>query len=37
MQQQAIESIPLAKKSGFNNFSVDLIYGTPDLLMKNGR
>lgn len=28
---QAIESITLAKKSGFNNFSVDLIYGTPGL------
>ena len=28
---QALESILLAKKSGFKNFSVDLIYGTPGL------
>ena len=28
---QAIESISLAQKEGFNNFSVDLIYGTPGL------
>lgn len=28
---QALESIVLAKKAGFNNFSVDLIYGTPGL------
>jgi len=28
---QALESILLAKKAGFNNFSVDLIYGTPGL------
>lgn len=28
---QAFESIALAKNAGFNNFSVDLIYGTPDL------
>ncbi len=29
--KQALESILLTKKSGFNNFSVDLIYGTPGL------
>ncbi len=28
---QALESILLAKKTGLNNFSVDLIYGTPGL------
>ncbi|KAA9039324.1 radical SAM family heme chaperone HemW [Ginsengibacter hankyongi] len=28
---QAFESIVLAKDAGFNNFSVDLIYGTPGL------
>ena len=28
---QAFESISLAKDAGFNNFSVDLIYGTPGL------
>jgi len=28
---QAVDSILLAKKSDFNNFSVDLIYGTPGL------
>ena len=28
---QALESISLAKEAGFNNFSVDLIYGTPGL------
>jgi oxygen-independent coproporphyrinogen III oxidase len=28
---QAFESILLAKDAGFNNFSVDLIYGTPGL------
>jgi oxygen-independent coproporphyrinogen III oxidase len=28
---QAFESVTLAKKTGFNNFSVDLIYGTPGL------
>ena len=28
---QAFESILLAKNAGFNNFSVDLIYGTPGL------
>ena len=28
---QALGSVILAKKSGFNNFSVDLIYGTPGL------
>ena len=28
---QALDSILLAKKSGFNNFSLDLIYGTPGL------
>jgi oxygen-independent coproporphyrinogen III oxidase len=28
---QAFESILLAKNEGFNNFSVDLIYGTPGL------
>ncbi|HEY5408313.1 MAG TPA: radical SAM family heme chaperone HemW [Ginsengibacter sp.] len=28
---QALDSVILAKKSGFNNFSVDLIYGTPGL------
>lgn len=28
---QAVESIVLAKNAGFNNFSVDLIYGTPGL------
>jgi oxygen-independent coproporphyrinogen-3 oxidase len=28
---QALESILLAKKAGFNNFSADLIYGTPGL------
>ncbi len=29
--RQAFESISLAKDAGFNNFSVDLIYGTPGL------
>ena len=28
---QALECIAMAKKAGFNNFSVDLIYGTPEL------
>ena len=28
---QALDSILLAKKSGFNNFSIDLIYGIPGL------
>ncbi|MGH2647385.1 MAG: radical SAM family heme chaperone HemW [Ginsengibacter sp.] len=28
---QALESISLARDKGFNNFSVDLIYGTPGL------
>src|ERR1700690_794673 len=28
---QALESVTLAKKTSFNNFSVDLIYGTPGL------
>ena len=28
---QAKESIKLAKDAGFNNFSIDLIYGTPNL------
>ncbi len=28
---QAIECINLANKAGFNNFSIDLIYGTPGL------
>ena len=28
---QAFESILLAKNAGFNNFSIDLIYGTPGL------
>ena len=28
---QALDSVILTKKSGFNNFSVDLIYGTPGL------
>lgn len=28
---QAIESISLTKEAGFNNFSIDLIYGTPGL------
>ena len=28
---QALECITLAKKAGFHNFSVDLIYGTPGL------
>lgn len=28
---QSFESIALAKNAGFNNFSVDLIYGTPGL------
>ncbi|HWH62985.1 MAG TPA: coproporphyrinogen-III oxidase family protein, partial [Ginsengibacter sp.] len=30
-KRQAFESISLAKDAGFNNFSVDLIYGTPGL------
>jgi oxygen-independent coproporphyrinogen-3 oxidase len=30
-KQQAIQSIVLAKNAGFNNLSVDLIYGTPGL------
>jgi oxygen-independent coproporphyrinogen-3 oxidase len=29
--RQALESIALAKETGFTNFSVDLIYGTPGL------
>ncbi|MEO8412560.1 MAG: radical SAM family heme chaperone HemW [Ginsengibacter sp.] len=29
---QALESISLVKQAGFDNFSVDLIYGTPGLL-----
>ncbi len=37
--QQAIDSIKLIKSSGYNNFSADLIYGTPTLsdeeLIKN--
>ncbi len=28
---QALNCIALAKESGFNNFSIDLIFGTPDL------
>lgn len=31
---QALESIILAKKAGFDNFSVDLIYGTPGLTVE---
>ncbi len=30
-RQQALECILLAKEAGFNNFSADLIYGTPGL------
>lgn len=29
--QQALQSIRLAQQQGFNNFSIDLIYGTPTL------
>ena len=33
--QQALESIQLAKQYGFDNISIDLIYGTPTLSMQH--
>ena len=31
---QSVESVLLAKKTGFKNISIDLIYGLPDMTMK---
>ena len=35
--KKAIQSIEIAKKNGFENISIDLIYGLPNQTLKNSR